>query len=427
MLRLRSHPSGDVDPGAEIVSTMAFDLFNETTVKAPIFDSCAEPAGFFLRATYFDEAESAFFTIRSPPSWLSPARLTGTTWAETFGDAAPQIALDIAAFPDGSSVLVGTTSDASALPPKIPADSTPFVMKLDAAGKTVWDRRMALSAAPLLPGSSQGPSLVAASPNGEIVVAGVLDGTLDLGDGHVITSVGDTDVFLARLDATGKAIGSRRFGDGLAQTVSAMDVDAAGNVVLVGTLAGAMDFGAGAVGPLIDPTVTSYYVARLPEAGAPIYTKVPMALAGPGRFTAAVGSDGTVVLGGTFFDKAWLGAEPPHQAMSETGFLVALAPDGSIAWSAVIDGAVVSQVALDQGDVVAVVGVSYNAIVGGITSAAWPSGARARPRSSPSRATAHVTSCWRRRSREQSTPAKARSPPPDRRMFSWRSCPRSDY
>ncbi len=138
-----------------------------------------------------------------------------------------------------------------------------------------------------------------------------------------------------------------------------------GNVVLFGTLAGAMDFGAGAVGPLIDPTVTSYYVARLPEAGAPIYAKVPMALAGPVRFAAAVGPDGTVVLGGTFVDKAWLGAEPPHQAMSETGFLVALAPDGSIAWSAVIDGAVVTQVALDQGDIVAVVGISYNAIVGG--------------------------------------------------------------
>ncbi|MEO5731222.1 MAG: hypothetical protein ABI134_23510, partial [Byssovorax sp.] len=367
--RILTHAPGDLEPGAEIVSTVGFALSKETSVKDSTFDSCAQPEGFFANATYFDEAEDAFFTVRSPPSWVSPKRLTGTTWAETFGDAALQIAFDIAAFSDGSSVLVGSTSDASVpegTPPEVPAWA-PFVMKLDAAGKTVWDRRLALSPSPLLLASNQGPSLVAASPNGGIVVAGVLDGTLDLGDGHVITSVGDTDVFLARFDATGKAIEARRFGDGLAQTVSTMDVDAAGNVVLVGALAGAMDFGAGTVAPIIDPTVTSYYVARLPEAGAPIYAKVPLALAGPMHFAAAVGAEGTVVLGGTFTSNAWIGAEPPHPTMSEAGFLLTLAPDGSVAWSAVIDGAAVTQVALDQGDVVAVVtvGINAQAIVGG--------------------------------------------------------------
>lgn len=367
VMRIRTEPQGDVEPGAESVSTVPFDLFGESAFVDPTFDSCAEPSGFFLSGTYFDEAEGAFFTVVSPPSWISPRSFPGTTWAETFGDVAPQIEHDAAVFADGSSIIVGSTSDASGPDGEIPSAPhipTPFVMKLDAAGNTVWERRMPLSTGSGVPDESQGPSLVATSPGGGVVVAGAFDGTLDLGSG-AITSVGDTDVFFARLDATGKTIETRRFGDALAQTVAAMDVDAAGNVVLAGTLAGGMDFGAGAIGPIIDPTVTSYYVARIPEVGAPIYAKVPVALAMPVNFVAAVGAEGTVALGGTFSGKAWVGAEPPHTATDKSGFLLELAADGSIAWSAVIDDARVAQVAHDQGDVVAAVLIHDKTVVGG--------------------------------------------------------------
>ena len=365
--RLRSTPPGDLDPGASIVSPIEFELRDELTVNDPIFDFCILPAGFYLSVTYFDEAEGAFFTVGSTPSWLSLKSITGITWGKTFGDADPQIEQDAAVFADGSSVIVGSNLDERGSSGE-PLGATPFVLKLDAAGNTLWDRRMKLSptSGSQVPLESQGPRFVAASPDGGVVVAGALDGTLDPGSG-AITSAGDTDVFLARIDATGKTTETRRFGDAFAQTVLAMDTDAAGNVVLVGTLASAIDFGAGPIGPIIDPTVTSYYVARLPEAGAPIYAKVPLALAMPTRFHAAVGAEGTVVLGGTFTGNAWVGAEPPHMAMSPTGFLLQLAPDGSVAWSAVIDRAVVAKVALDHGDVVAVIGIGNGnkVLVGG--------------------------------------------------------------
>ncbi len=250
-----------VDPGMEIVSTMSVGFAPGVRADQGVFDSCGTIAGFVLDSTYFDEAEDAFFTARSPATWIPPKALTGAAWAETFGDAAPQIATGAAAFADGSSAFVGLSADTSTS-----NQLTSFVTKLDAAGNTVWSRRMALtpSVTVQVPPFGQGPSLVAASPDGGLVVAGTLAGDLDVG-GAVITTTGDTDVFLARLDAAGKTIETRRFGDALAQDARAMDLDAAGNVILVGSLAGAIDFGSGAIGPLLSPSAASYYVAKLPR------------------------------------------------------------------------------------------------------------------------------------------------------------------
>ena len=347
---------GTVDPGAEIVSTMAVKLVPNTNVSGGFFDSCSASAGIVLSCTYFDEAMDAFFTVRSPVTWVPSKALTDAAWAKTFGDTESQSALGVAAFADGSSVFVGSVFDPMTL-------LGSFVTKLDAAGNTVWNRNMplTLSSTSLTAGVNLGPSLVAESPDGGIVLAGNIDGDLDVG-GTVITSTGDTDVFLARLDATGKTIETRRFGDALAQDVRAMDVDAAGNVVLVGSLAGAMDFGAGAIGPLISPAFTSYYVARLPASGAPIYAKVPLALEVARSFAAAIGSEGNVILGGSFGGQGWIGAEPPHQSPS-SAFLLALAADGSVAWTKLIESADVNRVALDQGDVVAAMTTTSDKVI----------------------------------------------------------------
>jgi hypothetical protein len=347
----------EVEPGAEVVTTVDFQIADGATVNDPLFDACVAPVGIFLSNTYFDEAVDAFFTVQSPMTWIAPKALTGATWAETFGDTAPQLAHAGAAFADGSSVFASVSSGPTNL-------LTSFVTKLDAAGTTVWNRPMALTPNPVSSavGTSQGPSLVAAAPDGGVVVAGNLDGNLDVG-GTVITSAGDSDVFFARLDATGKTIETRRFGDALAQDVQAMDVDAAGNVILVGSLAGAMDFGNGPIAPLISPSAASYYVAKLPVSGAPIYAKVPVALDPPGTFAASISAEGTVILGGGFSGKGWIGADPVHQSPYSTAFLLALAADGSAAWSKLIEGAVVNRVALDLGDVVAVMTVGGNKVI----------------------------------------------------------------
>ncbi len=368
-------PPGDVAPGEEIVSPMVFTLKRDDSAGDDV-NACASPQPVVLRGIYFDENVSAFFPLASEPAWLSSERLTGATWTEVLGDAGPQIESDAAVLADGSSVMVGSTSgtlDFAGNPLALPGVTTPFLVKLDGAGKPLWSRYFASSFIdPQAP--TQGVQLVATTPAGGIVVAGLLDGTLDLGGGK-ITSAGDTDVFFARFDAEGNHLETRRFGDGLRQTVTTLAVDAAGHTVLVGALAGAMDFGAGLLAPILDPSFTSFYVASLPEIGAPLYAKIPVAITTPTRFSAAVSAEGAVILGGSFTGKAWLGAEPIHTAALETGFLVKLTAEGALAWSDAMSGAQVLALGIDQSDVLAVLQLVDPAIVGGTPVLSGPSGA----------------------------------------------------
>lgn len=360
---------GDVNPGEEIVTPLGFTLTNPALLGFPPFDPCVAVDGFALAGTYFDDAEGAFFPIRSEPTWFFPKPLTGITWGTTVGDEHAQVGRGVAVFPDGSSALAGATfnDEFAAQTPSLGATPTPFLSRIDAAGAMVWSHDAKLSALDPLDSFTQGPSLVAAAPNGDIVVAGNLDGTLDLGGG-AISSAGSTDVFLARFDAAGKQLETKIWGDSLAQTVTTMDVDAAGDVILAGTLAGAMDFGNGPITPLIDPAFTSFYVAKLAGSGAPIYAKVPMVLELAFDLSAAVGPQGTVILGGSYSGGAWIDGVAQPKAQIDTGLLIKLAADGSVAWSSLMEGADVVKVAIDEGDVVAVINVldlPGKAVVGG--------------------------------------------------------------
>jgi hypothetical protein len=372
LAKLTGELPGDVNPGEEIVTPLGFELTNPVFLGLPPFDSCVAPDGFSLAGTYFDDAEGGFFPIRSEPTWFFTKPLTGITWGTTLGDEHAQIGRGIAVFPDGSSAVVGATfnDEFSAQTPSLGGTPTPFLSRIDAGGAIVWSHDAKLTAPDPVDAFTQGPSLIAAAPNGEIVVAGNLDGTLDLGGGSVsIASAGATDVFLARFDAAGKPLETKIWGDSLAQTVTAMDVDAAGDVILAGTLAGAMDFGNGPIAPLIDPAFTSVYVAKLAVSGAPIYAKVPLVLEFALDFSAAVGPEGTVILGGSYSGGAWISGVAQPKAQIDTGLLIKLAVDGSVAWSSVLEGADVVKVAIDEGDVVAVINVldiPGKAIVGGV-------------------------------------------------------------
>ncbi len=98
-----------------------------------------------------------------------------------------------------------------------------------------------------------------------------------------------------------------------------------------------------------------------------------------------------MILGGGFAGQAWIGADlaPPSPFM--TAFLLALAADGSIAWTKLIEGTVVDRVALDQGDVVAVMTTtSDKIIIDGHELAGSPSGKTLVARFDPTGALRYV-------------------------------------
>ena len=58
-------------------------------------------------------------------------------------------------------------------------------------------------------------------------------------------AVGGDDIYVAKLDGAGKYLWSRRFGDSLVQTAKSVAASKDGNVLLAGNHDGIVDFGGG--------------------------------------------------------------------------------------------------------------------------------------------------------------------------------------
>ena len=78
---------------------------------------------------------------------------------------------------------------------------------------------------------------VAALPDGGLVIAGHFEGTIELGSDRLV-SAGETDAFIARLDAAGEIEWAERLGGAGFDAATAVLVDRAGNPIVVGDLSG---------------------------------------------------------------------------------------------------------------------------------------------------------------------------------------------
>lgn len=163
-------------------------------------------------------------------------------FARAFGSSEND-SLHAAAFgPDGSVLVSGSLGGRVELGngALAPARSG-FLLKLSASGETLWS----------VSNSKTLGSALAVNAAGEVLVAGGFTGQLDFGGGPLI-SQGTYDVFVARFSADGQHVSSRRFGSAEWQVGRAAAFDAAGNALVAGYFADAIDFGAGrltATGP----------------------------------------------------------------------------------------------------------------------------------------------------------------------------------
>ena len=116
-----------------------------------------------------------------------------------------------------------------------------FVSKLDAAGNFLWAKQMG--------GTDFEMSYsIAVTANGDVYTTGYFWGTVDFDPGtgtHNLTSSGEADIFISRLDAAGnfqwvKQIGGTKYDAG-----NAITLDVNGNIYLTGTFAGTVDFNPG--------------------------------------------------------------------------------------------------------------------------------------------------------------------------------------
>lgn len=138
---------------------------------------------------------------------------------------------------------------------------------------------------------------IAVDAAGNICVVGTFNGTVNFGGAPLVTA-GGSDIFVALFNATGVHQWSKRFGssDGFDNAL-AVEMDAAGNVYVTGSYRGTLDFGGG---PLSSSGSDDIYLVKLNAAGVHQWSRhFGSTLADVGRDLAIDGS-GNVMLAGSF-------------------------------------------------------------------------------------------------------------------------------
>jgi len=200
-------------------------------------------------------------------------------WSRRAGSPGLDIAWSAASDRDGNLLVTGVCGDSAnfGAGPIITGArrANVFAVKYDGAGNHLWSR---------LFGSSSGLAFgtagyrIAADAMGNVLIAGRFQGTVDFGGGP-LTSAGEGDAFIAKFDASGNHLWSRRFG-GIGQDGAfGLSLEAAsGNVFLAGSSDGEIDFGGGAL-----TGASAGFLAKLDSGGSHIWS------ASLGDSTAAVG------------------------------------------------------------------------------------------------------------------------------------------
>jgi hypothetical protein len=185
-------------------------------------------------------------------------------WSKRLGDSAQQFGQAVAFDGDDDLLVAGyfygsIDFGGGALDSAGSADV--FVAKLDGSGNHVWSARYGAS-------SDQNVFALATGPSDEVVVGGQFQGTFSFG-GADLVSGGFYDGFVAKLDSQGNHVWSKRFGDAEGQFTRDVAVDASGNVWLTGYFQGTADIGGGGLTSMGDDDVL---VAKLDAAGTHLHS-----------------------------------------------------------------------------------------------------------------------------------------------------------
>ncbi|MCH7549389.1 MAG: nucleotide-binding protein, partial [Candidatus Krumholzibacteriota bacterium] len=157
-------------------------------------------------------------------------------WSRRFGDALKFSDVSIATDNLGNVLVAGNlagTADfgGGTLTPDI------FVAKFDANGTHIWSKSF--------PGGGRLGDVIATDDFGNVVLAGAVTYEIDFGGG-LLTGTGNWDVFVAKFAADGSHLWSHRFHtDFHSGSCWSAATDTDGNIVLTGMFDDTIDFGGG--------------------------------------------------------------------------------------------------------------------------------------------------------------------------------------
>lgn len=192
-------------------------------------------------------------------------------WLTTVGSSLPDVVQDITTDVSGNIYSIGKfyetlDFDAGAGSTYLTSQGYDdiFFMKQDANGNLIWAHSLGQA-------YSESAGSIAVDGNGNVYVAGSFQVTADFDPGagtFDLTSIGDYDNFVLKVDSNGNFLWAKRFGSTASDIIKSIQVDANNNVLLCGWFQQSCDFDPG----LGDVSVTSagltdFYILKLDSNG----------------------------------------------------------------------------------------------------------------------------------------------------------------
>lgn len=219
-------------------------------------------------------------------------------WSKRFGNPGNESVEGIAVDSDGALLLCGGFEGAISFGGELLTcanDSAMFVTKLDAAGSHLWSKRFETNDMLYYVACRD----IAVDSESNALLTGSFGASVDFGGG-VRTSAGSGDIFVAKFDAAGEHVWSKRFGDASDQSGYSIAVDNVNSVLITGYVYGGTDFGGGTLTAKGDKS--DAMIVKLDSVGNHLWSK----MFGDYYFDAGTGIalDGDDVLMVGFFEKS---------------------------------------------------------------------------------------------------------------------------
>ncbi len=231
-------------------------------------------------------------------------------WANKAGDGALDIASDVAIDAQDNVIVTGSFGGKTAFTPQTMTSKgsfDAFLVLFNSAGAAQWQRQYGGTDTDI------GVALALDDSNRVFTTGYFKSANVSFGGG-MISSAGNEDVYLVRLDVTGKYLGSNIYGDAASQKVSRIAWDGHGGILLAGNYMGSLTIQGV---PMAPNGLSNIYLAKLAIDSTNLKSN---GYGGPGiQALTALATDkfGNAIIGG-FYDSTLALGGPT--SLTTTGF-----------------------------------------------------------------------------------------------------------
>ncbi|MEM9926172.1 MAG: DUF4114 domain-containing protein [Cyanobacteria bacterium P01_D01_bin.50] len=288
-------------------------------------------------------------------------------WAEQLGDTGVGMDFAVSIKTDNLSntYITGikdtdTETDIFADPTSI--DGEAFIAKIDSTGNLVWTQDFDSTS------SSYGQDIVTDEVSNNYVI-GNFSGDVNLGN-QTLSSSGDTDIFVTKLNSDGNVEWNQKFGSTLSDTGNAISLDSASNLYITGNFEDTITFG--------DTTLTSNgekdaFIAKLDNSGNIVWAQSFGGTSLDSGAKISVDEQDNIYVTGAFentvtFGDTSLTSNSENDSFNvNNGFIVKLDTDGNILSAEQLDYSLLDIAAGNEGNIYGTGGFLQTATFGDTT------------------------------------------------------------